>query len=168
MKTVNGHPVPSKSEIMDASNSLREKLEAVSGISLVKTNIDFNNFIATLDFNFSQIQSLNTALKKVGEKAKDQQQGFQEMFHYDEPSYTLSRLNKFELADAYRKMNIADREIFANATYTSIYRFDRLIQSSMNTKSKIAANKKAVMIKSSALDLIKGKTKMDNQITLQK
>lgn len=168
MKTVNGHPVPSKEEIRSEATELENKLKTVPGLSAVKTTLDFDNFIATLNFNFADVDKLNVALRKLGEQAKDQKQGFSEAYKYDANSKTFSRINKFEFANGYRKMTVADREIFASATYTNIFRFDSDIQSAKNPGSKIAANKKAVMTKASALEIIKGKKTIDNQINLTK
>ncbi len=168
MKTVNGHPVPSKEELKADAAEFENKLSAVQGLSAVKTTIDFNNFIGTLNFNFSNVDKLNAALRKIGEQAKDQKQGFSEAYRYDANNRTFSRINKFAFAEGYRKMSVADREIFASATYTNIFRFDSDIQSVNNPVSKIAANKKAVMTKASALDIIKGKKNIDNQINLLK
>lgn len=168
MKTVNGHSVPTKSEIEEAAQNLKNKLESVPGISLVKTDLDLKNFIGKLTFNFSEIGQVNLALQKMGEKVKDQQQGFKEIFMYDPSTHIFSRINKFALGEAYRKMSIADREIFASSTYTTIYRFEEEVKSTSNANSKIAVNKRAVMLKSSALDLIKGRKTINNQITLIK
>ncbi|MBS1927505.1 MAG: hypothetical protein JST95_02800 [Bacteroidetes bacterium] len=168
MKKVNGHRVPSKAEIQKSASDLKEKLENMDGLSDVNTQIDFNNFIATLDFKFSRISHVNAALQQLGAKLKDQNQGFREIYRYDPVSFSFLRVNNFALGVEYRKMSLADREIFSDATYTSIYRFNRNILSVQNPKSKISANGRAVMLKSSAIDLIKGRTKIDNQITLQK
>lgn len=168
MKTVNGHRVPSKAEIQKSASDLKEMLEKMDGLSDVNTQIDFNNFIGTLDFKFSGISHVNAALQQLGAKVKDQNQGFREIYGYDPVSFSFLRVNNFALGVEYRKMSLADREIFSNATYTSIYRFNKNIQSVQNPKSKISANGRAVMLKSSAIDLIKGRTKIDNQITLQK
>lgn len=168
MKTVNGHPVPSKEEIRDEASELENKLRSVQGLSAIKTTLDFDNFIGTLNFNFTDVDKLNVALRKMGEQAKDQKQGFSEAYKYDANNKTFLRINKFAFANGYRKMTVADREIFANATYTNIFRFDSDIQSANNPGSKIAANKKAVMTKASALDIIKGKKTIDNQINLTK
>jgi len=168
MKTVNGHRVPSKAEIQKSASDLKEMLEKMDGLSDVNTQIDFNNFIGTLDFKFSGISQVNAALQQLGAKVKDQNQGFREIYGYDPVSFSFLRVNNFALGVEYRKMSLADREIFSNATYTSIYRFNKNIQSVQNPKSKISANGRAVMLKSSAIDLIKGRTKIDNQITLQK
>lgn len=168
MKTMNGHRVPSKPEIEDAAHNLKNKLESVPGISLVKMELDFKNFIGKLTFHFLEIGQINTAMQKIGENVKDQQQGFKEVFGYNPSAHIFSRINKFAIADGYRKMSIADREIFANSTYTTIYRFEDEVISANNPDCKIAANKRAVMIKSSALDLIKGRKTINNQITLIK
>ena len=60
-----------------------------------------------------------------------------------------------------------DRKVFETATMTTIYRFETPIIASKNPDAKISGNKKAIMLRVNAQDLITNKHSIKNQIQLQ-
>ena len=168
MKKVNGHDVPDKEEIAKKVNDLEKTIQHTSGISNVKTSLDFDNYIATLSCSFNKVSNLNAAVKNIGNKEKTNNPALEKSYDYDAAGKLFSRLNKFSLKDEYYKMSNADREIFATANYTSIFRFVTDVTAASNKESKVAGNKKAVMLKLNALDVITGKKSIENKINLTK
>jgi hypothetical protein len=166
MKTVNGHDVPTKEQITQKVADLEKTIQKTSGISNVKTTLDFDNYIVTLNCNFTNVNSLNNAVKNIGDKEKNKQPGIENNYQFDAAAKTFSRLNRFSLKDEYQKLGNADREVFATANYTGIFRFENDIAAASNKESKTAANKKAVMLKLNALDIISNKKSIENKITL--
>jgi len=168
MKKVNGHDVPTKADIKNKVEDIEKIIKKTTGISNVKTVLDFDNFIATFTCSFNNVTSLNSAVKNIGDKEKNTQPGVEKNYEYDAAAKTFSRLSRFSLKDEYQKLSAADREIFATATYTGIFRFQQDVSSVSNKESKIAGNKKAVMMKQNALDIITNKKSIENKITLVK
>jgi hypothetical protein len=168
MKTVNGHDVPSKEEVKNKVAAMEKTIKKTAGISNVKTSLDFENFIASINCNFTNVSSLNNAVKNIGGKEINKQPGIEKNYEYDAATKTFSRLNKFSLKDEYEKVSTADREIFTTASYTGIFRFKNDVTTTSNTASKISANKKAVMLKQNALDIITNKKSIENKISLSK
>jgi hypothetical protein len=168
MKTINGHDVPSKEDVKYKISEIEKMVAKTPGISAVKTTVDFDNFIATINCNFSKVAQLNAAIKNVYDKENGKQKGVEKAFEYDAANNTFTRLNKFSLKDEYKKMSNADKEIFATANYTAIYKFDMNVASATNKDTKIAATNKAVMLKFNALDIVTDKKSVENKITLTK
>lgn len=168
MKTVNGHDVPTKEEIKKKIAGIENIIKKTAGISTVKTLLDFDSYIATITCNFSNVGSLNNAVKNIGDKENNTKPGIEKNYEYDAYAKTFSRLNKFSLKDEYQKMSNADREIFSGASYTGIFRFQNEVSAISNTGSKLAANKKAVMLKQNVLDIITNKKSIENKIALGK
>lgn len=168
MKTVNGHDIPSKQEITQKVADIEKTIKKTAGISNVKTAIDFDNYILTFNCSFTNVASLNNAVKNIGEKEKSKQPGIDKNYEYDVAGKTFSRFNKTSLNNEYQKLSNADREVFATANYTGIFRFENDIASATNKEGKLAANKKAVMLKLNALDIITNKKSIENKITLSK
>ncbi len=166
MKMVNGHPVPDKAEITQKVSEFEAAIKKTPGISNVKTALDFDNYIATLNCSFTKVSSLNAAIKSFDKK--NEIKGSDKTYEYDAASATFNRLNKFAMQSHYQKMSNADKEVFATANYTGIFRFDNDITSASNKASKVAGNKKAVMLKANTLDIITGKTSIENNIHLNK
>ena len=65
-------------------------------------------------------------------------------------------------------MKSADKEIFQDAVYTGIMRFDNLISTTSNPAAKIAADKKAVMVREQVLPIVNNAKTIANTITLTK
>lgn len=168
MKKVNGHDVPTTKDIKNKLADLENTIKKTKGISNVKTVLDLENYIATLTCSFTSVASLNKAVKNIGDKEKNTKPGIEKNYEYDAVGKTFSRWSRFSLTDEYNKLSAADREVFTNATYTGVFRFQQEVTAVSNTESKIAGNKKAVMIKQNALDIITNKKSIENKITLLK
>lgn len=166
MKTVNGHDVPTQEEIKQKITAVEKLVKKTNGISAVKTTLDFDSYIATITCNFTNVASLNNAVKNINDKENSKQTGIEKNYEYDAIAKTFSRLNKFSLKDEYQKMSNADKEIFSGASYTGIFRFQNEVSNASNSESKVAANKKAVMLKQNVLDIITNKKSIENKITL--
>ena len=65
-------------------------------------------------------------------------------------------------------MSNADKEVFATANYTAIYKFESTVASASNKDAAISPGKKAVMLKLNALDIIMNKKSIENKINLTK
>jgi hypothetical protein len=168
MKTINGHDVPSTYEIKNKITEIERTVAKTPGISAVKTTVDFDNYIATLNCTFTKVAQLNAAVKNVYDKENGKIKGVEKTYDYDAATNIFTRLNKFSLAEDYKKMSNADKEVFATANYTTIYKFDNSVATASNKETKIASGKKAVMLKLNALDIITNKKTVENKINLIK
>ena len=168
MKTVNGHKVPSRDEISRKLKEVEGKVASTPGLSAVKTSIDFDNYIITLNCNFKDVKQLNAAIRNNDETSGKVAEARAKSFGYDAAAKLFSRFNKFPVRESYNKMSNADKEIFSTATYTSVYRFDSPVIVQSNPDSKLSPSKKAVMIKLNILDIISGKKSFENTIKLTK
>ena len=166
MKTVNGHKVPTKEEINKKIAEMEKTVAKTAGLSNVKTTVDYDNYIAVLSCNFLKIAQINTVVININEKEKGNNKFVEKSYEYDAATNIFFRLNKISLKEAYKKMSNADKEIFATANYTSIYKFDNNVTSVSNKDAKTSPSKKAVMLSLNALDIITGKKQIENKITL--
>jgi hypothetical protein len=168
MKTINGHDVPSTYDIKYKITEIEKTVAKTAGISNVKTITDFDNYIATLTCNFTKLTQLNAAVKNVYDKENGKVKGVEKNYDYDAAAKIFTRLNKFSLTEDYNKLSNTDKEVFATANYTTIYKFENSITAASNKETKIAPSKKAVMLKLNVLDIITGKKSIENKIILTK
>ena len=166
MKTINGHDVPSTYEIKNKISEIEKTVAKTPGITAVKTTVDFDNYIASLTCNFTKVAQLNAAVKNVYDKENGKLMGVEKTYAYDATTGLFTRFNKFSLAEDYKKMSNADKEIFATANYTTIYKFENNVAAVLNKEAGISPGKKAVMLKLNALDIITGKKNVENKINL--
>ncbi len=168
MKTVNGHDVPSKEEIKQKVTAIEKTISKTVGISNIKTTLDFDNYIATISCNFNKVSQLNAAIKSISDKENSKIKNIEKMYAYDAGANTFIRLNKLSLKEDYNKMSNADKEIFATANYTTIYKFESSIAAKSNKDANISPSKKGLMLKQNILDLLTNKKSIENIINLNK
>ncbi|HEX2682879.1 MAG TPA: hypothetical protein VHL77_03040 [Ferruginibacter sp.] len=168
MKTVNGHDVPSKEEIKNKVAEIERTVSKTPGVSNVKTSLDFDNYIASISCNFSKVTQVNEVVKNIHLQENPKGKPAEKVYDYNTTGNIFTRLNLFSFRDEYKKLSNADKEVFATANYTSIFKFEGTVTAASNNETKISPSKKAVMLKLNALDIITGKRSMENKITLTK
>ncbi|MBL0181876.1 MAG: hypothetical protein IPP96_06065 [Chitinophagaceae bacterium] len=164
MKTINGHDVPSKEDIKYRISEIEKTVTKTPGISNVKTSVDFDNFIISISCNFKNVARLNDAVKNIYTKENAAAKAPEKIYEYN--AGVFERLNKYSFKDEYKKLSNADREIFATANYTAVFKFESPVSAASNKETKIAPSKKAVMLKLNALDVINEKRSIENKINL--
>lgn len=167
LDSINGYKVPSKGDIRKELEESVKTLRTIKGISQVSHTLDFDRYIATIRFSFDQVTNLNDITSLVFEQLKIKSAN-NSSYAYHPSSKTFNRYYTYEpkAKSEYNKLKTADKEIFQNATYTSIYRFDNVVLKQANDHAKISASKKAVMLQCTVLDLIEGKSNISNSIQL--
>lgn len=166
MKTINGHEVPSRYEISNKITEIEKTAAKTPGISNVKTAVDYDNYIASISCNFTQINQLNNVVKNVYTSEKSKTAPPEKIYAYTPGSRSFNRLNLFSFKNEYKKLSNADKEIFATANYTAIFKFEASVTAVSNKETKIAPSKKATMLKLNALDIATEKKSIENKITL--
>jgi hypothetical protein len=166
MKTINGHDVPSKWEVDNKLQQIEKAMNKTVGVSAAKSTMDYDNYIVTINCNFAKLSQLNAALKNASKIDGGNVIGIDKTYSYDAATKTFARQNKFPLKENYKKVSNADKEIFATAGYTSIFKFENTISESSNKDATISPSKKAIMLKQTALDVITEKKSIENKIKL--
>jgi len=169
LDSINGYKVPSKQKVQQKLNEAVAYLRKSDGISNVKSSADFNNFIATISFSFKDVSNINNITKNILAQQKikatnNSSYSFNKTTHIFSRKYQPIGTAKTEFS----KLKSQDKAIFNTATYTSIYRFESPVTTTSNPASNVSKSKKAVMLKSSIMDLINGKINVSNQIQLSK
>lgn len=169
LDSVQGYKVPSKQKIQQELNEAVVYLRKAEGISNVKSTTDFNNYIATISFSFKDVSNINNITKNILTQHKIKATN-NSSYSYNKATGLFSR--KYQAVGTakteFNKLKSQDKAVFNTASYTSIYRFEKPVETTSNPAANISKSKKAVMLKSSIMDLINGKTNVSNQIQLSK
>lgn len=169
LDSVNGYKVPSKQQIQKEMEEAVAYLKKSPGITNVKKTIDFENYIATVTFAFKNISNINNVNQNVLKKLKIKAiNNSSYSFSPETGVFQRRYLPTKEALVEYNKLKPEVKNVFKEATYTSIYRFDKPVALTMNPLAKISKTKKAVMLNAGIMGLINGKTNISNQITLTK
>lgn len=167
METINGKKVPKKSEIESKVNQASNIFKSVSGISNVKTSLDFDNFIIKLSCNFKKIENINTGLEQLKAKNIIGKTIPTQLYKQNVAEKTFIRNKIGSYKNDYDKLSKADKEVFSDATYTSILQFENVIKSQTNNSYTVSPNKKAIKLSGNILDFILQKKQIQNNISLQ-
>src|SRR5690606_21282370 len=167
LDSVNGHKVPSKQEIQKKMEEASNTIRTVKGISNVSHSIDFDKYILNIRFSFESVANLNDISALIFDTL-DIQTTDNSSYSYHPQSKTFARhyTPNPQAKSEYQKLKQADKAIFEGATYTNIYRFEHSVVKQSNSRAKVAASRKAVMLQCEVLDLIEGKINISNNIQL--
>jgi len=168
LDSLDGRKVPSLPEIKAKVARIETQLDAQTGISNVKIDADYDNFIFKLSCDFSSLSELQGAVKKViiseNSNKPIPELDFNWLIFEDNklersvPELTIKKSNE---------INEADRDLLKKGTYMSITRFEGEIEKYNNEKAVLSANKKAVMIRTDPYSLAQNPRLLDNVIYLR-
>ncbi|PCH73705.1 MAG: hypothetical protein COB98_10455 [Flavobacteriaceae bacterium] len=168
MDSINGFQIPSRSEITNFVKKTTVTIKNTSGISNVKSSLDLDNFILNFSCNFENIHALNQVIAAFGNHKERSKINKQQHFIYNTNTQHFSRSYHYDLSKEFDKVKAIDKNALKEASYTTIYRFDQPIISTSNRLSKLAPNKKAVLIKVSGAAMLTGEHSIKNNIQLLK
>lgn len=166
METINGKKVPKKSEIESKLNQASSIFKSVPGISNVKTSLDFDNFIIKLSCNFKKIENINSGMEQLKAKNIIGKTVPTQLYKQNVTEKTFIRNKIGSYKNDYDKLSKADKEVFSDATYTSILQFENLIKSQTNNSYTVSPNKKAIKLNGNILDFILQKKQIQNTVSL--
>jgi len=164
MDSINGYKVPSRYEVETRIADLKNQLTNIKGVSNVKSNSNFEDYIFNISCNFTNTNVLNEIIKHFN---KNKSQELNKQFVYNKNTKTFRRTYNYNLSEEVKKINKKDREIFTNASITTIYRFQSPIIYSKNKLARISKNKKAIMLRVDVNNLLANKENIKNTIKLK-
>ncbi|MFC6269346.1 hypothetical protein [Frigoriflavimonas asaccharolytica] len=167
METINGKKVPKKAEVESKIAEAGKIFKATSGISNVKTSMDFDNYILKLSCNFKNIENINAGLEHLKGKKIIGKTIPTQIYSQNSAKKIFSRNKINSFKSDYQKMSTADKEIFSNAKYTSVLQFENTVKSQSNSSYLLSPNKKALKLEGNILDFILEKKLIQNNIILQ-
>lgn len=168
LDSLDGKKVPSKLEISSKLNGWVEDLKLQPGIKSVNLESDFTQFIFKLKVEFTKIQDLENGIKKVIQK-NDKNSKIKDLDHnwlsFSENQWIRKSPNIYEN----RAKNLKSEEIklLKEGSYTSIVRFSKEVNQSSCSSAKISKNRKAVMVRANAYQLILNHNLLDQTISLK-
>ncbi len=165
LDSLDGKKVPSIQEIKDKIAKYKEIISQKEGISNVKVETDFTNFILKIQCDFTSIIALQKAVKEI---VLDESKNKKEIESYwlTWEGNRLTRSIPSITEDLTSRLKKEDIEGLKKGNYMSITRFDRPIEKCENSASLISANKMAVMLKNSPYALIQNLNLLENTIVL--
>ena len=167
LDSLDGKKVPSIYDIQEKIAYYKAKIEKKEGLSNIKVDANFTDFILKVQCDFQNIQALQKAIKEiiVEENKEWENSGIDHNWLvWDGMKLTRSIPPLPEKAN--NKIKQEDAEALKKGSYISITRFDRPVEKFENTQAQLSANKMAVMIKTNPYSLSQNTELLENTIYL--
>lgn len=165
LDSLDGKKVPSLPEIQEKMEEFRTELSEQEGISNVQIDTNYTQFIFKIQCDFSNVVNLQRGIEKSLHKITTKLNG--ENLSHDWITYDGQMMvRKIPNLDTWSIPTIKteDSDLLKKGNYTSITRFENRVNSFENTTAKLSKNKRAVMLRKSALDVFNDHEVMDNII----
>lgn len=169
LESFRDHKIPSKEEVEKYIDDLVQFLQDTKGLSNVKRTIDFEEFIFSIGFDFTSVENINSAIEALTIKNTKKPKSFNLRYSYNASTKQYSRNFIPNAVDQtnFEKLGAEDKNMFNEAIYISISRFDSMISTCSNKKAKISKSGNAVMIRSSATNLLRERNNISNTVQLK-
>jgi hypothetical protein len=167
LDSIDGKRVPRVDEIKEKISQFVKTLDAQNGVSNVKVEENYSEFIFKFQCDFTSVSALQDGLKQsivILTKEKSLPQFEHPWLTWDGsklvrsiPEITGKKINE---------INDSDIELLRKGSYTSITRFDKSVEKFENPLAQLSKSKLAVMIKTDTYRLKENPDILENTIYL--
>jgi hypothetical protein len=167
LDSLNGKKIPSISEIQDEIERIKILLSEKEGISNVKVENNFDDFIFKFQCDFQSITDLEDAIKSIIESenlVKNLENMSDKWFLWEENKF--QRIIPDVILKNHRELNASEIDELSKGKYISVTRFDRIINTFDNENARLSASKTAIMLQTNIYALILDANLLENTIQL--
>ncbi len=148
LDSVDGKRIPKLPEIKEKIEYYRNKLEEKEGISNVKVESNYDDFIFKITLDFESVADLQNGIREIiKEEIKDKNDPALDENWLTWDGKTLTRVVP-NFQSVIHKMNAEDQEKLKKGKYTCVSRFDKPILKCDNPQARISPTKVAGLIES--------------------
>jgi hypothetical protein len=167
LDSLDGKKVPSVEEIKQKIDQFIKTLDAQNGISNVKVDANYSEFIFKFQCDFGSVSQLQDGLKNaivILSKEKSIAPLEHNWLSWD--GNKLVRSIPEITGRKIKELNDSDVEQLKRGTYTSITRFDRVVDKFENREAQLNKSKMAVMVRTNTYRLKENQDVLENIIYL--
>lgn len=165
LDSIKGFAVPDEDALHQKLTHLKSHLTEQQGLRNVQLEENWDDFIFEISFDFDSVAALNGGFESAMSKDEHAKAFFFAPFKASEDRFERNYIHQdYSVLKGWDDNFI---EVLENATFIAVYRFDKNVVSQSNSNYLLSKNGKAVLFKSSFLDLIKKKSTLLNTITLK-
>lgn len=167
LDSIDGQRVPKLPEIKEKIALYKQKLEDKDGISNVKVDANYDDFVFKFSCDFSNVTALQNAVREiVKEESKDKNDPiFNETWLSWDGEELVRSIPNFK--SPMNRLKAEDQESLKNGKYISVTRFDKPVSKCDNPQAQINPSKTAVMVKASTHAVTANPSILKNTITLE-
>lgn len=157
--------IPNRREIESSLAEITGKIKSIKGISNVTITRDWTNYILVVKCAFENVNALNAAVNNIWLLYNKNAPVNSTYFTYSKGIFKRSfDYNLIKGID--KKLGAQEKDILHKSRYTTVYRFGNEIKTYSNKFATLSKSKKAIIFKSTLLEIISGKKSVQNEITI--
>lgn len=166
LDSLDGQRVPKLPEIKTRIQEYKDKLEAKEGISNVKVDANYDDFVFKFSCDFTNLTALQNAVKElIKEQSKEKNDPMFSETWLTWDGTTMERsIPNFQ--SPIHRLKAEDQEALKNGKYISVTRFDSPIAKCDHPQAQINPSKTAVMVKASTHAVASNPSLLKNTITI--
>ena len=167
LDSLDGRKVPSLDQIKEKVTLFKLKLEIQPGISNVTIDANWPEYIFKLQCDFTGVTALQKALRSVIEDMTDDKKIAEKEYEWlTWDGQKLVRSVPDISLEKSKTLKQDEVELLKQGSYTSISRFERLVEKFDNPEAKLSQNKLNVMVKTNPYLLSQNPNLLENTIYL--
>jgi hypothetical protein len=169
LDSLDGRRVPSIAEIQEKIELYKGRIEKKEGISNVRVETNYNDFILKFQCDFTNVQALQKAVREIVIE-ESREKNIAELNHtwLSWDGTKLVRSVPDLAAETTNRFKAEDTEALQKGSYISITRFDRPVEKFENKLAQLSANKLAVKVATNPYALSQNVKLVENTIYLIK
>lgn len=168
LDSLDGRKVPKLPEIKSKVAEFTSLMSKQPGISNVKVETKYDDYIIKFQCNFTNVSALQEALKNVINTLAIDKKGSVE-YAYNWISWSSSKLQRSIPEISLQKVSEikqSELDLLRTGSYTSISRFQKPVEKTDNPNATISTSRMAVMLKANTFSLTKNPKILENTIYL--
>ena len=167
LDSLDGQKVPKIEDIKEKVQQFIKTLDAQNGISNVKIEENYTDFVLKFSCDFTNVLLLQEGIKTtISSMTKEKNTSDINQIWITWDGNKLTRTIPTIAFNKLRKLNQNDVELLKMGSYTCISRFDKAVEKIVNPLAELSKNKLAVMIKTDAYRLKENPDILENVIYL--
>ena len=167
LDSLEGKKVPSIPFIKEEIARIKAKFEKKEGISNVSIETNFTDFLFKLKCDFTSVNALQEAIKEIISE-ESLTKNMEDLSHIwlKWEGQKLTRSIPELTINKTKSLTENEINLLKQGKYTSITRFDRIIEKFDNPSAKLSGTKLAIMLQTDTYSLIKNVKLLENTVYL--
>ncbi len=166
LDSIDGQRIPKLPEIKEKIKLYILKLDEKEGISNVKVDANYDDFVFKFSCDFTNVNTLQAAIKEIlKEEIKDKNNPLLNENWVSWDGKQLVR-NIPNFTAPISKLKAEDKDLLKNGKYIAVSRFDKEVAKCDNASAQISPSKTAVMVKASTYQVASNPSLLKNTVTL--
>jgi len=160
---VAGYKPPERKEMDAFFSKVVETVSAVEGISDVKSDIYYEDFIFSISASYDDVESMNEAVNSFTTGMSRGMISFKNDYAYEDGIFKRTFVSPIE-AENYDKIPMMQRLILESARIINVYRFEKAVTDMSSTSAELSHDAKEARFESTLSDIVKGVKSPANEI----